>query len=109
MKLQTVENKIKDEIDQSSQLETGTSVRPEPLPHSKKVAHTEKSKQDQVMAHSLKSKKDFLQNWIRRRKLSGGLFMLDVSIRLSSINMLLVTILFGILMVYVGIKSYLSY
>ena len=82
MKLQSVEKKIKDEIDQSSHLESGTSVSPEVLPHSKKAAHNENAKQDQVMVNSFKSKKDFLQNWIRKRKLSGGLSLLDVSIKL---------------------------
>ena len=80
MKLHAVEKKIKDDKDQSSHLESGTSISPETLPLTKKVAHHKKSKQGKVMANSMKTKKDHLQNWIRKRKLSGGLFLLDVSI-----------------------------
>ena len=80
MKLHALEKKIKDDKDQSSHLERGMSVSPEKLPLAKKVAHNKKSKQGKAMVNSMKTKKDHLQNWIRKRKLSGGLFLLDVSI-----------------------------
>ena len=83
MKLQTVEKKIKDGKDKSSHLENGTSVSPLALALSKKVAHPEKSKPDKVMAHSLTSKKDLLQNSIRKRKISDDSFLFDVSLKLS--------------------------
>ena len=81
MKLQTVEKKTKDGKDQSSHLESGTSVSPIAFPLSKKVAPPEKSKQDKVMAHSLKKKK-LLQNWIRKRKISGDSFLFQVSLKI---------------------------
>lgn len=77
MKLQPVEKKIKDGKDQSCHLESGKSVSPLALPLSKIVPNPEKSKQGKVMAHSLKSNKDFLQNSIRKRKLSGESFLFD--------------------------------
>ena len=83
MKLQTVDKKIKDGKDQSSHLESGTSVSPLAFPLSEKVARPKKSKQGKVMAHSLKSNKDFLQNSIRKRKLSGDSFLFDVSLKSS--------------------------
>ena len=83
MKLQTVDKKIKDGKDQSSHLESGKSVSPLALPLSKMVPNPEKSKQGKVMAHSLKSKTDLLQNWIRKRKLSGDSFLFDVGLKLS--------------------------
>ena len=83
MKLQPVEKKIKDGKDQSCHLESGKSVSPLALPLSKIVPNPEKSKQGKVMAHSLKSNKDFLQNSIRKRKLSGESFLFDVSLKLS--------------------------
>ena len=92
MKLQTAENKIQDVKDKSSHFEVATSVSPEALPLSKKVAHPEKSKQGKIMAHSFKSKKDFLPNAIRKRKLSGDSILFYVSLKLSSINILLITI-----------------
>ena len=92
MKLHAVEKKIKDDKDQSSHLESGTSVSPLAFPLSEKVARPKKSKQGKVMAHSLKSKTDLLQNWIRKRKLSGDSFLFNVSLQLSYINILLVTI-----------------
>ena len=94
MKLQTVEKKIKDGKDQLSHLESGTSLSPLALPHSKKVANPEKSKQGKVMAHSLKSNKDVLQNSIRKRKLSGDSFLFDVSLKLSWMNNSLINILY---------------
>ena len=93
MKLQTVEKKIKDGKDQLSHLESGTSLSPLALPHSKKVASPEKSKQGKVMAHSLKSNKDVLQNSIRKRKLSGDSFLFDVSLKLSWMNISLIPII----------------
>ena len=98
MKLQTAENKIKDDKVKSSHFEVATSVEaPEALPLSKKVAHPEKSKQGKIMAHSFKSKKDFLPNAIRKRKLSGDSILFYVSLKLSSINILLITITSNIL------------
>ena len=82
MKLQTVEKKTKDGKDQSSHLESGTSVSTIAFPLSKKVAPPEKSKQSKVMVHSLK-KKQLLQNWIRNRKLSGDSFLFQVSLEFS--------------------------
>ena len=82
MKLDTVEKKTKDGKDQSSHLESGTSVSPIAFPLSKKVAPPEKSKQGKVMAHSLKEEK-LLQNWIRKRKLSGDSFLFQVSLKFS--------------------------
>ena len=88
MKLQTVEPKMKGDKDKLNHLERGTSVSSKATPPSKKVTHHNKSKQGKVRAHSLKSKNDLLQNWIRLRKLSGDAFLFDVSLRLPSINIL---------------------
>ena len=88
MKLQTLEPKIKNEKDKLGHLERRTSGSSKATPLSKKIAHHKKSEQGKVREHSLKRKKDLLQRWIRKRKLSGDAFLLDVSLRLPSINIL---------------------
>ena len=79
---------MKGDKDKLNRLERGTSGSSKVTPLSRKIAHHKKFKQGKVMEHSLKSKKDLLQNWIRLRKLSGDAFLFDVSLKLPSIYIL---------------------
>ena len=79
---QTLEMKIKEEMNVLSHLEARTSGSIEAQPLFKKVAHRQKSKEIRVMAQPSKSKAHILQTWIRNRKLSGHSFPFTVSWKL---------------------------